>query len=313
MKPAIKIAIIYAILGTLWILLSDEFLLLFLTEKDVMSLNYLQTIKGVFYVTMTALLLYFLVNRYYKSLNEKIRRLEFLNRQLENSNRELEQYAYVASHDLQEPLRVVSNLLQRLKMKHTDQLDEKGTRYIDLAVENAGRMRLFVLDLLEFARVGKSNEPVSKTNVNEVLTEVKGDLQASITESGARISYPDLPVIYVQRMLFRQVLSNLISNSIKYRRPGVEPVITVSCNRAQNHWCFVIDDNGIGIEEEYFDKIFELFQRLHGDDVYSGTGIGLAISKKIIEHWGGRIWLDSSPGKGSSFYFTVPATAVQPD
>jgi two-component system CheB/CheR fusion protein len=285
MKPAIKIAIIYAILGTLWILLSDEFLLLFLTEKDVMSLNYLQTIKGVFYVTMTALLLYFLVNRYYKSLNEKIRRLEFLNRQLENSNRELEQYAYVASHDLQEPLRVVSNLLQRLKMKHTDQLDEKGTRYIDLAVENAGRMRLFVLDLLEFARVGKSNEPVSKTNVNEVLTEVKGDLQASITESGARISYPDLPVIYVQRMLFRQVLSNLISNSIKYRRPGVEPVITVSCNRAQNHWCFVIDDNGIGIEEEYFDKIFELFQRLHGDDVYSGTGIGLAISKKIIEHW----------------------------
>lgn len=313
MKPAVKIAIIYALLGTLWILLSDKFLLLFLSEHDVQDLNYLHTIKGVFYVTMTALLLYFLVNRYHKSLKEKIRRLEFLNRQLENSNKELEQYAYVASHDLQEPLRVVSNLLQRLKMKHTDQLDEKGTKYIDLAVENAGRMRLFVLDLLEFARVGKSNEPVRKTVVNEVMADVTRDLHSSLQESGARISYSDLPVIFAQRTLLRQVLSNLISNSIKYRRTDIPPVISVSCDRMQDHWCFVVDDNGIGIEEEYFERIFEVFQRLHGDEEYPGTGIGLAISKKIVEHWGGRIWLDSSPGKGSSFYFTIPAAAMQPD
>ncbi|MGM0579416.1 MAG: PAS domain S-box protein [Bacteroidota bacterium] len=227
-------------------------------------------------------------------------------RDLEISNAELEQFAYVASHDLQEPLRMVSGFLTQLEKKYGHQLDEKANQYIDFAVDGAKRMRQIILDLLDYSKIGKTEEENTEVDLNEVVYEVCLLQRKQMEELNANVEFKNLPKFYGNPTPLIQLFSNLISNSLKYSRPDVPPKIIIRAKELKNEWKFSIKDNGIGIEEEYFDKIFNIFQRLHNKNEYSGTGMGLAIVKKIIENLNGRIWVNSDAEKGSTFYFTLP-------
>lgn len=225
---------------------------------------------------------------------------------IKQSNSELEQFAYVASHDLQEPLRMVTSFLSQLEKKYGNTLDDKAKEYIYYAVDGAKRMRQIILDLLEYSRVGKSNDRLSSINLNEIINEIKILHNKQIEELNAEIIYEDLPVIVGYKTPIRQLFQNIISNGLKYHKIDIKPIINIRVKKSIKEWEFIISDNGIGIEEQYFSKIFEIFQRLHNKDEYSGTGIGLAITRKIIENLGGKIWLTSEYGVGSSFHFTIP-------
>jgi len=226
--------------------------------------------------------------------------------ELLKSNAELEQFAYVASHDLQEPLRMVTGFLTQLENKYGEAIDDKGKQYIHFAVDGAKRMRQIIFDLLEFSRIGRVNDEVDTVNVNKLVKEVLILCKGQVEEKNAVVNFENLPTIETFKTPLRQVLQNLISNGLKYQRPGVSPIIDVLCTETERNWEFEVKDNGLGIEKEYFDKVFVLFQRLHSREEYSGTGIGLAIAKKIIENMGGKIWIASELGKGTSFYFTIP-------
>lgn len=246
-------------------------------------------------------------------VDEKTRDLERLNRKLENharelmlSNKELEEFAYVASHDLQEPLRMISTFMNQLKKKYGDQLDEKAHSYIHFAVDGAKRMRQIILDILEFSRVGKHAENVEEINVNEVVKNVCLLQRRAIETKKASISFQGLPTIVSYRAPLAQVLQNLIANALKYSKPDVPPEITISARELAEEWEFSVSDNGIGIEPQFYDKIFIIFQRLHNKNDYEGTGVGLAIVKKTIENLGGRVWLESKEGSGATFFFTIP-------
>ena len=222
------------------------------------------------------------------------------------SNKELEYFAYVASHDLQEPLRMVSSFLSQLEKKYNHVIDERGKQYIHFAVDGANRMKQLILDLLEFSRVGRTGETPQVVDLNKLVDEILIMLGKQIEEKGAIITAPPLPVISTFKTPVRQVFQNLISNSLKYQQKDVQPCVTISFTETNDHWQFSVADNGIGISDKYFEKIFVLFQRLHNKDEYSGTGIGLAVTKKIIENMGGEIWVNSEVGKGTTFYFTIP-------
>ncbi|MGE5352639.1 MAG: sensor histidine kinase [Acidobacteriota bacterium] len=226
-------------------------------------------------------------------------------KKLEESNRELEQFAYIASHDLQEPLRMVSNYTQLLAKRYQNKLDETGREFINFAVNGAMRMQSLIKDLLAYSRVTTKARPFEPTDCNEILKVVLLDLKFAIEESRATITSGPLPEIMADPTQFRQLLQNLLSNSLKFRteRP---PEISISAEARDNEWLFKITDNGIGIDPQYFERIFMLFQRLHDSGTYPGTGIGLAICKKIVERHGGRMYVESEPGRGTSFYFTIP-------
>lgn len=241
-----------------------------------------------------------------ESLKQLNANLERINNELAVSNQELEQFAYVSSHDLQEPLRMVTGFLTQLEKRYGNQLDEKARQYIAFAVDGAKRMRQIILELLEFSRVGRVNSQKENIDLNLLMNEVCLLQKKAIDEKGAIIKIPHLPSIYQLKSPVLQVFQNLISNAIKYSREGVPPVVELTATASDDHWTFSVRDNGIGIEDEYFEKIFVIFQRLHAKDEYGGTGIGLAIVKKIIESMGGRIWVNSEPGKGSVFTFTIP-------
>ncbi|WP_162276962.1 PAS domain S-box protein [Mucilaginibacter pedocola] len=222
------------------------------------------------------------------------------------SNAELEQFAYVASHDLQEPLRMVTSFLSQLERKYNTVLDDKGRQYIYFAVDGAKRMRQIILDLLEFSRVGKLEDKLEIVDVNILLQDILILFRKKIEEKHAEVKVGVMPVLNTYITSLRQIFQNLIGNSLKYTEPGgPSPIIEISCVEDAMHWRFKIKDNGIGIEDEYFEKIFIIFQRLHNKDEYSGTGMGLAVSKKIIDSMGGKIWLESKPGLGTTFYFTI--------
>ena len=225
---------------------------------------------------------------------------------IKKTNDELEQFAYVASHDLQEPLRMVTSFLSQLEKKYGESLDEKAKEYIYYAVDGAKRMRHIILDLLEYSRAGKSVEKLKEVDINEVIHEIEILHSRQISELKAQIIKTNLPVINTHKTPIRQVFQNLISNGLKYHKTGISPEITITCYPEQSNWHFVVSDNGIGIEQAYHDKIFVIFQRLHSKEEYSGTGIGLAITKKIIESIGGSIWLKSEKNIGCEFHFTVP-------
>lgn len=247
---------------------------------------------------------------YRKEAEESLKRLnETLNvraKELALSNAELEQFAYVASHDLQEPLRMVTGFLTQLDKKYGDSLDAKAKQYIAFAVDGAKRMRQIILDLLDFSRVGKTVNVVENVSIKALTDEVCQLQSALIEESNALIQCHNLPTLRTYRTSLFQVFQNLIGNALKYRKEGIPPVIVIEAIENPTEWLFSIRDNGIGINEEYFEKIFLIFQRLHSKEKYSGTGIGLSIVKKIIENLGGHIWLDSEPSRGSTFYFTIP-------
>ncbi|WP_207496734.1 PAS domain-containing sensor histidine kinase [Aridibaculum aurantiacum] len=231
--------------------------------------------------------------------------LEKRARELAESNAELERFAYVASHDLQEPLRMVSSFLQLLEKRYKEKLDVKAHEYIAFAVDGAERMKGLILDLLEYSRVNTSKEEREKVETNKIIEEVRLTYNNVLQETNGEIICDDLPNVHGTRTQVMQLFQNIISNALKYRS-AEPPIINITYKKAGNYIEFAISDNGIGIDERFFHKIFIIFQRLHNREHYSGTGIGLAICKKIVERHGGKIWLTSTPGKGSTFYFTLP-------
>lgn len=225
---------------------------------------------------------------------------------VQKSNSELEQFAYVASHDLQEPLRMVTSFLTQLEKKYSDNLDDKAKEYIYFAVDGAKRMRQIILDLLEFSRVGRTDETLNEISIESIVKEIIILHGKQIEELNANIKYDVLPSLICHKTPIRQLFQNIIGNSLKYHKIGVPPVIEITSTDKGNYWEFSISDNGIGIETDYHEKIFVIFQRLHNKDEYSGTGIGLAICRKIIESMGGNIGVTSTVNKGSTFHFTIP-------
>ena len=226
---------------------------------------------------------------------------------LERSNAELEQFAYVASHDLQEPLRMISSYVQLLKRRYKDRLDADADDFIGYAVDGANRMQTLINDLLIFSRVGTRGKPFETTNCEDVLEQALTHLEVAIEDSGAVVTHDSLPNVMGDSTQLTQLLRNLIGNAIKFCSEEL-PCIHVSAKRSESGYIFSVADNGIGIETEYYDRIFVIFQRLHGREKYTGTGIGLAVCKKIVERHGGRIWVESEPGKGTVFYFTMPVS-----
>lgn len=226
-------------------------------------------------------------------------------RKLKRSNEELEQFAYIASHDLQEPLRMVTSFLTQLEKKYKPQLDEKAQEYIFYAVDGATRMRRIILDLLEYSRVGRIDQELESIDLNDLIAEVIQLNKALIDETHAVIDWDHLPVIKAHHTPLQHVFQNFISNGLKYQRSGNKPVIKIEATETATHWQFSVSDNGIGIEPQFHKKIFNIFQRLHGKQEYSGSGIGLAICKKVIENYQGEIWVESGTDEGSTFYFTI--------
>jgi signal transduction histidine kinase len=225
--------------------------------------------------------------------------------ELERSNRELEQFAYVASHDLQEPLRKVASFCQLLERRYKGQLDERADQYIGFAVDGAKRMQVLINDLLAFSRVGRLTREKVIVDCNEIAAQAVANLGPAMEEAGAEIEVEPLPSVRGEPALLAAVFQNLLGNAVKFHGED-PPRVTLSALRDNDFWTFTCADNGIGIEPEYAERVFVIFQRLHPKDAYPGTGIGLAMCRKIIEYHGGRIWLDTDADRGTVFRFTLP-------
>ncbi len=225
---------------------------------------------------------------------------------LKRSNEELQQFAYVASHDLQEPLRMVTMYLELLEKRHGSELSPRAKEYAATAVMGAERMRQLVNDLLQYSRIDSQPMDREETDMNEVTAQVTEELNLSILEAGAKLEVKPLPIIRADKAQMKQLLTNLISNAIKFHRYDERPKVEMSASEHDGEFVFKVRDNGIGIDPKYGDKLFKMFSRLHTRDEYPGTGIGLAISKKIVERHGGKIWFESGPGRGTTFFFALP-------
>ena len=225
--------------------------------------------------------------------------------ELRRSNGDLEQFAYVASHDLQEPLRMVTGFLQLLQRQYSGKLDANADKYIDFAVDGAKRMQTLINDLLAYSRVGTRGQQATTTAADAALRQALVNLRASIEETAAEITSGKLPVVRADEGQLVQLFQNLIGNAVKFRGPS-PPQVRVEARRQDGGWLFTVADNGIGIDPEFRQRIFVIFQRLHARGQYAGTGIGLAICKRIMDRHGGRIWVESQPGHGSIFHFTLP-------
>jgi signal transduction histidine kinase len=246
------------------------------------------------------------------------RQLEETNEALSRANQELQHFAYVASHDLQEPLRSVAGYVQLLERRYAGQLDEKALGYIHKSVAAAQRMQQLIEGLLAYTRVGTHGDPFQMVSVDKLLQDVSGNLAASLEETGARLTCQTLPEVWGDRLQLSQLFQNLIGNALKFRREEAVEVRISALREAAlpgtgpGYWRFTVRDNGIGIDPEYAGRIFKVFQRLHTRQEYPGTGVGLAICKRIVERHGGRIWFDSEPGAGTAFHFTLPAGSSTP-
>jgi hypothetical protein len=226
--------------------------------------------------------------------------------ELERSNADLQHFAYIASHDLQEPLRMVSSYMQLLSRRYKEKLDADADEFIGYAVDGAKRMQALINALLSYSRVGTQGKGLEHTDCEKVLDDTLAALKNAIEDSGAQISRGALPTVMADATQLGQLFQNLIANAIKFRNHHA-PVVRISAERKGTEWVFTVADNGIGFDPEYADRVFVMFQRLHGRDAYPGTGIGLAVCKKIVERHGGKIWVDSKPGEGACFHFTLPA------
>lgn len=235
--------------------------------------------------------------------------LQRVNDELRRSSAEVEQFAHVASHDLQEPLRMVTNYLQLIERRYNHLLDDDGREFIRFAVDGAVRMKALIADLLDFSRAGTGAANFHAVSALDIVRNALANLKTALDESGARVSVDPLPTIVVDPILFTQVFQNLIANAVKFQRDG-SPQVHVSASRQGSEWIFSVRDNGIGIAPHHLDRIFRIFERLHSSHEYSGSGIGLAITRKIVERHGGRIWVESQPGIGSTFYFSIAAETV---
>lgn len=242
-----------------------------------------------------------------QELNKINEALENKTGELTRSNQELEQFAYVSSHDLQEPLRMVSSYMRLLEQEYKGKLGEEADKYIHFAVDGAFRMQALINDLLSYSRVSSKGKPFLLVDLNELIQEVLGDLKLAIDENQAKIIHTQsLPALMVDKTQIRQVFQNLIGNALKFKG-DTAPIINIAVESKDDNWLFSVRDNGIGFEaSKYKERIFVIFQRLHTRKEYPGTGIGLSVCKKIVERHGGKIWVDSEVGKGSTFYFTLP-------
>lgn len=307
-RTSTRIITIYFLTGISWILASDWlFTLLNYPEHPIY-----QTIKGCAFIIVSGLAFLYMLRKYEQRNTHYLKQLEELNTKLKSraeelaaSNLELEQFAYVASHDLQEPLRMITGFLNLLEKKYGTQLDTQAREYIYFAVDGATRMRQIISDLLEYSKMGIKDFPKENFAVTALLEEIKSLNQSVLNKTDVLISTGDLPQITGGRILLLQVFQNLILNAVKYRKPGKQALIEIKHKDSGAFWEFSVADNGIGIGRDSLDKIFVLFQRLHPREKFSGNGIGLAICKKIIENHGGQIWATSEEGKGSTFYFSI--------
>ncbi len=237
-------------------------------------------------------------------LGELNTRLKKRAAELTTSNIELERFAYVASHDLQEPLRMVSSFLQLFRKKYEGQIDETADRYIHYALDGAERMKKLILDLLTYSRVGSDKSGYEEVNMNELLKDIYNLFEKEIKETNAQVEIGNLPMINANKTQMFQLFQNLVGNALKYHSKEI-PSIKITCKEMESQYLFSVKDNGIGIDAAHYEKIFQLFQRLHSKGSYSGTGIGLAICKKIAERHGGSIWVESGKENGSCFYLTI--------
>jgi signal transduction histidine kinase len=247
------------------------------------------------------------------AVREAQERIEWVNGQLQKqaeellrSNRDLEQFAYVASHDLQEPLRKVASFCQLLQRRYAGQLDERADQYIAFAVDGAQRMQRLINDLLAFSRIGRLTTGFVEVDLNKVMETVAAQTDAAREYADGELTWTHLPTVRGEEPLLANLLANLVSNSLKFRRPNVPPRVEITAHRLGDEWEISCRDNGIGIEPEFADKIFVIFQRLHSKDAYPGTGIGLAIVKKIVEYHGGRVWVETDVDQGTLIRFTLP-------
>jgi signal transduction histidine kinase len=237
--------------------------------------------------------------------------LQKANAELGRSNAELQQFAYAVSHDLQEPLRTITSYVQLLGRRYRDTLDDDARDFIDFAVDGTKRMRRLISDLLQYSRVGTDGAEFEWVDADEALDDALANLQAGIEESDATIERDDLPEVYADRGQLVLVFQNLVANAIKFR--GDEsPHITINAGRQAGVWRFCVADNGIGIAPEYHERIFSIFQRLHTRNEYDGTGVGLAVCRKVVRRHGGKLWVESKPGDGARFCFTLPAEPTGP-
>ncbi|HVE81374.1 MAG TPA: MASE1 domain-containing protein [Myxococcales bacterium] len=244
-----------------------------------------------------------------RTTNESLEvRIQERTKELAQSNLELEQFAYVSSHDLQEPLRAVAGTVQIFQRRYASHVDAQADELITHITEGVSRMQALINDLLAFSRVGSRSQPLVATDCSAVMKDVASNLAVAVQESGAVVTYDGLPTVMSDPTQMTQLLQNLIGNAIKFRG-GSRPEIQVKAEKKDGDWLFSVRDNGIGIEPQYYDRIFGIFQRLHTRREYPGTGIGLAICKKIVERQGGRIWVESERGRGTCFFFTLPLQA----
>ncbi|WP_414469009.1 PAS domain S-box protein [Methanobacterium sp. ACI-7] len=263
-------------------------------EKDY-TMEDLEAVESLSFAIVEALMSYRARNQLKEIINE-----------LGRSNQELQSFAYITSHDLQEPLRTMASYAQLLKMRYKGQLDEDADEFIDYMVDGATRMKSMVKALLDYSRVGTRGGEFTQFDGDKALNDALSNLKAAVEELNAKISSDRLPVITADEDQITRVFQNLLGNALKFRKKGIKPEIHISAQKTDNEYIFSVNDNGIGIEEQYTDRIFEIFKRLHSIGEYQGAGIGLAIVKRIIDRHGGRIWVKSSLGKGSTFYFTIP-------
>ena len=245
-----------------------------------------------------------------KARDELETQVQLRTAELARSNAELVQFAYVASHDLQEPLRAVGGFVELLQRRYEGKLDDKADTYIGLAVDGVNRMHQLINDLLTYSRVGTHAKSLKLVDCNQVVDEALANLETAIAGSAAQVTRRQLPTVTADRTQLVQLLQNLIGNAIKFHgdRP---PRASVSAKRSGDTWVFSVRDNGIGIDPKYAERVFVIFQRLHDGTEYPGTGIGLAVCKRIVERHGGRIWFESEPGKGATFFFTLPVKEVE--
>ncbi|MBF0334816.1 MAG: hypothetical protein HQL40_14415, partial [Alphaproteobacteria bacterium] len=227
-------------------------------------------------------------------------------RELERSNEDLEQFAFAASHDLQEPLRMIAIYVQLLERRYGEKLDDTARDYLHFAVEGATRIQGQIADLLAYSLVDRSAEPPRAVDARQVVGRVIEAARDTIEESGARIEVDPLPLVWAEPSQLELLFRHLLGNALLYRRPGVRPEIRVTAQRSGHDRVFAVSDNGIGIDSDYHERIFMIFQRLHTRDRFAGSGMGLAICKRIVERHGGRIWIESQSGRGATFFFTLP-------
>jgi light-regulated signal transduction histidine kinase (bacteriophytochrome) len=313
-----KTSIVKATIATmLWYLLPAAFILPFLLVpfKIYILKNYsFSTTATIIFYAFINVIIFLIAILFAAAKSRKIekkiitireKQLQKLVEKLEQSNEELERFAYIASHDLQEPLRMVSSFTQLLAKRYHDKLDAEANEFIGFAVDGAKRMQTLITDLLAFSRVSTKGKRFAPTDTQAIVDQAINNLHVLIQEKNAEITYENLPRVVGDETQLSQLFQNLISNAVKFNDKKI-PKIIISAIQKHRHWTFVVEDNGIGIAPEYFNKIFLIFQRLHTNVEYQGTGVGLAICKKIVERHGGKIWVESQPGKGSRFCFTLP-------